>query len=192
MTAFTTYNKATIEVTFYSKIPDRFEIYDSTGRLYFFRNLTPNNYKIKVNIAKADTFTTNVECFIKVLPFEIVDIKEKLPPKEKDCFHKHFKYRFNKNLNGTPARNFYREGVIEISPKFLTLPYPVQVFIICHEIGHSYYHDEEKADLYACKLYLKLGFNGSTAIHSLTDVLNFKSYKNKDRINKLFNYLKNR
>ena len=192
MTAFTTYGKATIEVKFYSKIPDRFEIYDSKGELYFFRNLTQNNGKIKINIAKADTFTVNAECYIKVLPLEIINIKVKLPPKEKDFFHNRFTYRFNPTLKGTPARNFYQQGVIEYSSEFLKLPFPVRVFIICHEIGHSYYHDEEKADLYACKLFLKLGYNGTTAIHSLTDVLNYNSAKNKRRIKRLFEILKNR
>lgn len=192
MTAFTTYDKSTIEVKFYSKIPNRFEIYDSNGELYFFRNLTPNNTSIKVNIAKADTFTTNAECFIKILPLEIIQIRVTLPAKEKDFFHERFIFRFNPNLKGTPARNFYKQGIIEYSPEFLTLPFPVRVFIMCHEIGHSYYHDEEKADLFGCKLFLKLGYNGTTALHSLTDVLNYDSKQNKYRIKRLYNILKNR
>ena len=192
MTAFTTYGKATIKVNFYSKIPDRFEIYDGAGNLYFWRNLTPSNTSIKVNIAKADTFTTNAECYIKVLPLEIVQIRVPLPPKEKDFFHKKFKFVYNPNLKGTPARNFYKKGIIEYSPEFLKLPFPIKVFIICHEIGHSYYHDEEKADLFACKLFLKLGYNGTSALYSLTDVLNYDSNKNKLRIKRLYEILKNR
>ena len=192
MTAFTTYNKSTIEVYFYGKIPNRFELYDSNGELYFWRNLTQKNDIIKVNLAKPDTFTTLQDVSIKILPLEIIDIKVKLPPKEKDYFHKKFTFRYNPALKGTPARNFYKKGIIEYSPQFLNLPFPIRVFIMCHEIGHSYYHSEEKADLYACKLFLKLGYNGTTAIHSLTDVLNYDSKQNKQRIKRLFDILNDR
>jgi hypothetical protein len=192
LTTFQTYGKNTLEVTFYEKIPARFFIYDENGEVYFFRDLTTSNTKIKVNIARAGTFTTNVNCVVKVLPFDLIDIKIPLPPKEKNFEHEKFIIRLNPNLKGTPARNFYKQGIIEYSPEFLALPFPVRVFIICHELGHMYYHDEEKADFYACKLYLKLGYNGTTAIHSLTDVLNKSSDRNRRRINRLYNILKNR
>jgi len=191
MNQFKTFGKATIRVTFESVIPTRFVIYDSYNKIYFFRDLSKKNFQIKVNIAKADSFTTNVNCKIEVLPFEKSKINVKLPKPEKHYFHENFVYKYNPDLKGTPARNFYKEGVIEFSPMFLTLPFPIRVFILCHELGHSFYHDEEKADLFACKLYLEKGYNSSMALHSLTDVLNFQSNKNKQRLENLLKTLHN-
>ncbi len=191
MSSFTTYGKSTIKVNFYDKIPNRFFIYDEYGNIYFYRDLTENNRNIKVNIARAGKFTTNANDSITVGEFEKPKIKIVLPTYEKNFFHEKFHYRFNPKLKGTPARNFYKKGIIEFSPQFLKLPFPIRVFILCHEIGHSYYHDEEKADIFATKLYLDKGYNMSMAINSLTDVLNYDSGNNKKRIKKLFNILSN-
>ena len=189
MNTFKTYGKSTLRITFTDDIPERFVIFDSYGKIYFFRDLSKRNYQIKVNIAKADTFTTNVNCKIEVLPFQKTHLNIVLPPKEKNFYRENFEYRYNENLKGTPARNFYKEGIIEIGPNFLPLPYPIRVFILCHEIGHCFYHDEQSADLFGCWLYLKNGYNSSMALHSLTDVLNKKSDKNRERINNLLKAL---
>jgi len=186
---FKTFGKSTIRITFDNVIPNRFVIYDSYNKIYFYRDLSKNNFHIKVNIAKADTFSTNVDCQIQVLPFEKTRINIKLPDAEKNYFHESFEYRYNPNLKGTPARNFYKEGRIEFGPKFLELPFPIRVFILCHELGHSFYHNEEYADIFACKLYLEKGYNSSMALHSLTDVLNTDSQKNQQRIINLLNTL---
>lgn len=191
MSNFTTYGKSTLTVRFYDKIPNRYYIFDEYGKIYFYRDLTENNKQIKVNIARAGNFTTNANENIIVGKFEKSKVNIVLPPKEKNYFHDKFIYRLNPKLKGTPARNFYKQGIIEISPKFMSLPFPIRVFILCHEIGHSYYHDEEKADIFATKLYLEKGYNSSMALHSLTDVLNFDSGKNKERVKKLFNILNN-
>lgn len=189
MNQFKTFGKATIRISFGSEIPNRFVVYDSNNKVYYFRDLGKKNYNIKFNVAKGDTFTTNVDCKISVDSYQPTKVKFKLPKPEKHYFHNNFEYRFNPNLKDTPARNFYKEGIIEFSPMFLTLPFPVKVFILCHEIGHSFYHDEMKADLYGCKLYLENGYNKSTALHSLMDVLNLKSTKNQERVNNIYKIL---
>ena len=191
MNQFKTFGKATIRITFDNEIPSRFVVYDSSGKIYYFRNLSNKNNQIKFNVAKGDTFSTNVDCRIDVNSYQPTKVKFKLPKPEKHYFHENFTYRFNPDLKGTPARNFYKEGIIEISPMFLTLPFPVRVFILCHEIGHSFYHDEMKADLYGLKLYLENGYNKSTALHSLMDVLNLKSSDNQERINNIYKILNN-
>jgi hypothetical protein len=191
MNQFKTYGKATIRITFEEGIPRRFVVYDSNDKIYYFRNLSEKNFKIKFNVAKGDTFYTNVNCKIDVDSYQPTKVNFKLPPPEKHYFHQNFEYKFNPDLKGTPARNFYKSGVIEYSPMFLKLPYPVKVFILCHEIGHSFYHCEMKADLYGLKLYLENGYNKSTALHSLLDVLNLKSEQNKKRIANIYKILNN-
>lgn len=182
-TTFTTPGKNTIRATL-SVVPSRFELYDSTGQLYYFRDLAPGQDRINFNIAKPDTFTANVPGDYKVYPLEIPKIKFTLPPVEKNFEHKKIIYRYNPELKGTPARHFYRLGIIEYGNDFLKLPFPVRVFILCHELGHCYYHNEEHADAYGTMLYLLNGYNATTALHSLTDVLNFESNQNKSRLKK--------
>ena len=190
MKIFKTYGKSTVEFTFIGNIPPRFIVLDSNKDLYYYRDLTKNNRSIKVNIAKGDTFTINAEANIFVGMFKKTELNFDLPPIEKNFYRENFKYVFNPNLEGTPARNFYKSGVIEFGKNFLALPFPIRVFILCHEIGHSFYHDEHSADLFACKLYLEQGYNKTMALHSLTDVLNFESTRNKERISKILKALK--
>lgn len=188
MTKFSVNKKATIRVEF-SFIPQRFEIFDAKGRLFFFRDLSEKNKVIKVNVARPGTYTTNVVCKITVLPLEIIDIPDGLPPLQKNFLPDQIKYRYNPELKGTPARNFYKHGVIEFGREFLNQPYPIRVFILCHEIGHFYYHDEDLADHFAVKLYLKMGYNKSMALHALKDVLNMESQQNHKRVKKIFETL---
>ena len=190
MRRFTTYDKATISVFFNNEIPKRFYIFDSNDDIFYYRDLTPNNKTIKVNIAKADTFSINADAEIKIGPLEVKTIQKEMPRFEKNFYHKNFVYSYNPNLKGTPARNFYKKGIIEIGPRFYELPKPIRVFILCHEIGHSFYHDEHKADLFAVQLYLKKGYNKTMALHSLTDVLNYDSERNRERIQKLIKFMR--
>jgi len=171
----------------------RFCVYNGYGDLYFFRDLAPDQHEIKFNIAHPGKYSTNVNCeSIKVEPIRIHNLDIVLPPHQKEHYPKDgkFIYRYNPELIGTPARNFYRLGLIELGENFFTQPYPVQEFILDHERGHSFYHDEDLADMYAAKTYISRGFNNSTALHSLTDVLKSPGVQNKERIDKLFKILK--
>lgn len=187
---FETDGISTVEITFSGFIPRRFIVYNSKGEIYFFRDLTENNRTIKVNIKHADIYTTNADAFYSVGPFEETFVKTDIPDFEKFYYSGKFKFRFNPNLKGTPARHFYKKNIIETGPNFYKFPFPIRVFILCHEVGHCFYSDEMKADTFACLLYIKNGYNKSMALHSLTDVLNMKSTENKKRVKNLINILK--
>jgi hypothetical protein len=187
---FETDGISTVKIKFSGRIPRRFIIYNSKGEIYFYRDLTENNREIKVNIKHSDTYTTNADAFYSVGNYEDSNINFDLPDFEKNYYSGKFKYRYNRNLNGTPARHFYKKNVIEVGPNFYKQPFPIRVFILCHEIGHCFYKDEHKADLFAVKMYLKNGYNKSMALHSLTDVLNLHSPENQNRIKKIVNVLK--
>ena len=78
----------------------------------------------------------------------------------------------NPNID-SPARMFTNKPVIEFNPiKMDKMPIPIQMFIYCHELGHQYFNDEEKADRWATITFLNRGFNLSSAIYALTKVLN--------------------
>lgn len=169
----------------------RFELYNEKGDLYYFRDIADGQKEIKFNVQRAGTFTSNVDLFkVEINDLKINQLNTPLPKPQKERTAKQIKIVYNPNLTGTPARNFYKLGIIEVGDKFMQQPYPVKVFIICHEIGHFFYHDEELADLFAAKLYIKKGFNRSTALHALTDILNFESNVNKDRLKKHLTTLK--
>lgn len=190
MPLFNTLGKSTVNFRFVGSIPRRFEIYDSRGNLYFFRYLDETKRDINVNIAHAGTYTTNGNAYITVKNFQEPALNFDLPEREKSYFRGKFNYRYNPDLKGTPARHFFKKGLIEIGPLFYVLPFPVRVFILCHEIGHCFYSDEKKADMFACFLFLKNGYNKTTAIHSLMDVLNLRSSANVERVNHINKILK--
>jgi hypothetical protein len=187
---FETAGLSTVEITFSGFIPRRFVIYNSRGDIYFFRDLTENNRTIKVNIKHSDIYTTNADAFYSVGPFEQTFVNSDIPDFEKFFYSGKFKFRFNPNLKGTPARHFYKKNIIETGPNFYKYPFPIRVFILCHEVAHCFYSDEMKADTFACLLYIKNGYNKSMALHSLTDVLNMKSTQNRERVNNLIKILK--
>lgn len=189
MKSFKTNNKATVTVTF-PVVPDTFKLFDSNGLLYYFRDLSPKQKTISFNVAKADQFKTNVSFTdIKIEPLKIFDIDEQLPPIEKYYPRKKFKYVYNPLLTGTPARHFFKKGIIEYGKDFLKQPFPIRVFILCHEVGHCFYSDEHSADLFATKLFLSKGYNKTSAYYALKNVLNLSSSHNMERVEKLFQIL---
>ena len=101
---------------------------------------------------------------------------------------KPYKFVFNPNLNGSPARNFSQTGIIEYGNNFLNLPAPVKTFILLHEIGHFFYKTEKYCDIFAAKNFIDMGYNNSTAFYALSKVLR-ESAANKERENFLFNHL---
>lgn len=185
MNSFVTNGKATVKLKLV-RVPVTFEVYRNND-LFYFRDLVPGQKEISFNIALPGNYETNCEFSdIEILPLKVHGITVSLPPIEKDFSHLKIEYKYNPGLTGTPARHFYRKGLIEYSQDFLNLPYPVRVFILMHEKGHTFYHNEKFADLYALDKYLKAGFNKSTALHSLTDVLK-EAAQNSDRVKFLIN-----
>lgn len=189
MTKFEVKNKSTIKVNILGAIPKRVIIHDDRNRIYYFRDLAENQSEFETNILRAGKYFINVRAEVRAYPLKKYKLNFELPEFDKYFPHSHFKIVFNPHLVGTPARNFYKEGIIEIGEKFKELPFQIRLFILCHEVGHSFYHDEDKADLYALKLFLDMGYSKTMALHALTDVLT-KSPQKQQRINHLLKALK--
>lgn len=160
------------------------------NELYYFRNLGGKFYKIKFNVKHPGKYFIDVDCAnIKVIPIEITPLNFELPEPDRQRL-KPFQFIYNSELTGTPARNYTNTGIIEYSSYFKTLPFPLRLFILLHEIGHFYYKDEENADAYAAKVFIDNGYNESTAIYALTKVLH-PTDKNEKRILSLFKKITN-
>lgn len=181
--------KKTVYVTF-PVPPIRFEVYDERGKLYYFRELGGKFDAVKFNICHKGHYTFSEPCIVeKITDIEIIPVNVELPPPDRNRM-KPVSIVYNKSLLTTPARMFSHEGRIEVGPRFKKYPFPVRLFILCHELGHLLYKDEENADLYACKIYIENGYNKSNAFYSLSKVLKV-NVRNENRILKMFKNLRN-
>lgn len=156
---------------------------------YFFRDLGGKFEHIQINLCHAGQYSCNCGEIEKITPIEISPLELNLPSPDRDRI-KPYTIKFNKELTGSPARNFTKSGIIEIGTRFFLFPYPIRVFILLHEIGHFYYKDEINCDLFAANEFIKMGYNNSTAMYALTKVLNCNSALNQNRIETLFKNLK--
>lgn len=187
MNTFKSNGKCTVTV-FFNQQPKILEVKDSAGNVYFFREIEGQK-SIKFNILKSDVFKLNCNAEnIKISPLSITPLNIVLPTQDRNEM-KQFKIIFNPNLKGTPARNYFIKGIIEVGEIFKKQIYPIRVFILLHEVAHFYYEDEETADLFAAKKFVDMGFNNSTAFYALRNVLNFESKRNKQRLINLFKNL---
>jgi hypothetical protein len=64
---------------------------------------------------------------------------------------------FNPKLLQSPAQIYYETGRCEVGPKFNTMPYQVQKFVLDHEKAHCFYSDEFSCDKWALNNYLQNG-----------------------------------
>lgn len=187
MQKFETKGKATIAI-FFNDIPKILEVRTANGMLYFFRE-TEGQKRLKFNLAQAGIFTLNcIPDTFDILPISIHPLKINLPTPDRQE-DKKFTIVFNPGLTDTPARNFFKKGLIEVGTNFVKQPYPIRVFILLHEIAHFKYSDESNCDLWAAQEFIKKGFNNSTAYYALKNVLNPGSVRNQQRIIKLFKNL---
>lgn len=148
---------------------------------YFFRLLNKKYPSIKFNLCHAGDYSMTSGIVEKIGAIEIQKFNYKLPPHDRERM-KFFEFRKNPTLTGSPARNFTKTGIIETGTKFPHYPFAVRLFILLHECGHFYYFDETNADAWAAKTFVDMGYNESTALYSLSNVLNFETKRNKDRI----------
>ena len=64
---------------------------------------------------------------------------------------------------------------------------PNKVFVLGHELGHNFYKNECKCDLFSAKKMLENGFNPSQCFHSSSVCL---GKRNEERKKELLNFLK--
>lgn len=178
---------STVYIKFNGSLPRKFAIKNSKGELYFERYLDGKTPRIKFNIPNEGIYKADTPFeIVKVVDIEIPSIDFDLPPFERDRI-KDFVIIDNPNLHNTPARVFTHEGIVEKGSLFYRYTQPMKVFFLLHEVGHFYYKTEEYCDLFALVHFLQMGYNMSTAMYALTNVLR-RNKQNKDRV--LFIYRK--
>lgn len=187
MNKFFCKGKCTVTVVFKNN-PLRVDVVNDKNKIYFFRELGGKFKTISFNICHKGHYKISDDCeSIEVNPIKIIPITITLPPPDRNR-EKPISFEYNDNLITTPARINTGTGRIELGRNFKKYPFPVRLFILCHEQGHFFYSKEEDADLYACKIYVNNGYNKSNALYSLTKVLH-AGVKNKKRISELFKTL---
>lgn len=190
----TTDINVTIPATIYVRLESpvsRFDLYNSKGRLEYFRYLGQNITRFKFNVPKPGQYTSNVPVeVIKTTPIEIdkrvLDIV--LPPAERDRL-KNTTIEYNPNLEGTPAANYTDDGIVEVSEEFIYFPAPIKLFILIHEQGHYFYRTEKYCDLYAYVNFLRMGHNRSMAYYALDRVLS-RTPENISRLDYMLSTIK--
>src|SRR5690349_1406100 len=161
---------STIYVKFNSPFPKRF-IVNGKGGLYFERILSGNTPRIKFNVPDLGNYDIVTPCeVIKIIPIEKPNVSITLPPFERERV-KDVVFVDNPNLSGTPARIFTFDGIVELGKELYKYPVPMRKFFILHEVGHLYYKTEKYCDLFALAHFLEMGYNMSTAMYCLTNVL---------------------
>jgi hypothetical protein len=138
-----------------------FEIYDITGQVFYTSDFTDhirNGERLKFNVP-AGQYKYNGS-FIK-LDRPVEHKKIILPKKERHLAgsKKNYQVIFGKNPNKCTI--YYKAGIIIFDESFRNVPMFIRYAIYFHEIGHHFYRTESKADLYATKKMLDLGFNPS-------------------------------
>lgn len=138
-----------------------FEIYDITGQLFYSSDFTEhirNGERMKFNVP-AGEYKYNGS-FIK-LDKPIEHKKIILPKKERHLAGSKRQYKVIYGKNPNKCTIYYKAGLIIFDESFRNVPMFIRYAIYYHEIGHHFYKTESKADLYATKKMLDLGFNPS-------------------------------
>lgn len=191
MQFFSTKSRAKVLIHF-DKTPETFSVY-LNNELYYFRKLNGQK-KIKFNVCHAGNYKMDGGVFsFELLPFTLSATLDKLPPlpakeRNKDATLSEVFAAIKiqpGDFNNCPARIWAQRGLIETSTSFSTLPAAIRFFILLHETGHIFYKTEWKCDLFALHEFLKAGYNESTAMYALTQLLGNKP-EHEQRINSLF------
>jgi hypothetical protein len=164
-----------------------FDIYDVTGNLFYsdtFTDKISRGEKLEFNLPLG-IYKYNGN-FIKLpSPIKVENIS--LPLKERNLTRKRYEIIFGKNPNKCTI--YYDEGVILFDSSFKNKPLYIKYVIYFHELGHHWYKTEEKADLYATKKLLELGFNPSQIGRAMLESLNPDKDKSYERMAKIVSVL---
>lgn len=161
----------------------------SDGKVYFQRDMKPCKKDFQLNINHAGTYIINEDIYkIHYLPIKkFCCLIDKLPLPEKNIQKKPLQLIYKKDIGSTPARIDVNTGNIEYSDFFISLPKPIQDFIILHEVGHNYYKTEKYADAYALYHYINdQNGNPSQALYALAKVFKHPEFQ-QERLMNIFN-----
>lgn len=166
---------------------DVFSITDRNGKIYFYRYLPSGTTGIKVNIPDTGDYYVSKDVNIIRKPLTTISNVNNivLPPKERNRSKPYFIVHDNNEVS-SPALIYTGTGMIVTGRKFKGMSIPMRIFILLHELGHFYYETEKYCDLYAFIEFVKMGYNPSTAMYCLTDVLRRKP-ENDERIDYIYN-----
>lgn len=176
---------ATIYVSFLSN-PNTFFVYDQNGKEYYRRYLTGREKGIKINIPDNGFYTFSEDCVFKEKPLEINGNINKisLPTKERNRYKSYKIIHDDKEIR-SPALIYTKQGIIITGKRFKDFSIPTKIFLLLHEIGHFYYETEKYCDLFSLVHFVKAGYNVSSAMYCLTDILRRRP-ENDERINYIF------
>ena len=139
------------------------------------------NYKGRFNLPKGEYKTAN-----KLTACTPIEYKIKLPKPERNFVDNidNAKIIFDENPNKCTI--FHDKNIILFDNVFKNKPLLTLSCIIEHERGHKKYFTEWKADLFAYKKMLELGYNPSQIKATFITMLN-KTPKNFERMKQYFN-----
>lgn len=163
------------------------------GKTYYFRKFDNPQSSCKVRIPDVGKYTFLVDgkeigkSQMKFIPLVPARFNVEMPFRQRNRA-KPYEITTNHTLSHTPARIHTHSGRIEVSPAFHQFPIFAQKFIIAHELGHFYYQDEEYADMFAAQSMLKRGYNPSSIMYTLINVLKRSPLASK-RLSLMFNNL---
>lgn len=181
-------NKPSTVYVSFKNPPRRFVVRDKDNFLYYERFLNGKTPRIRFNIPNIGSYNFVTPCKIdKITDIKINDLLVELPPFERDRV-KDIEIIDNPDLVGTPARIFSLDGIIEKGRNLYKYPKPMRVFFLLHEIAHLYYKTEKYCDLFATVHFLQMGYNTSTAMYCLTNVLK-RSKQNAERVKYIYETL---
>jgi hypothetical protein len=165
-----------------------FTIYEPNGNIFYSSDFTDhikNGKRLDFNLPAGD-YKYNGS-FIKLdRPVPVKQIS--LPMKERNITPRRYEILFGDNPNKCTI--FYDKGVILFDNSLKSIPLYEKYAIYFHELSHHWYKTEWKADLFAAKKLLDLGFNPSQIGLTSLDTLSNKpeSFERKVRmINTLTN-----
>lgn len=166
----------------------RFIVLDRNKNLYFERFLSGKTPRIKFNIPNIGLYMIATPCeIVKMVNLEKPSFSVQLPPFERERV-KNLVIVDNPHLEGTPARIFTFDGIVEKGKEIYKYPAPMRIFFLLHEVGHLYYKTEKYCDLFALAHFLEMGYNMSTAMYCLTNVLK-RNRANSERIKFIYQHL---
>jgi hypothetical protein len=154
---------------FSSSLP--FTIYEPNGTIFYSSDFTDkieNGIRLDFNLP-AGTYKYDGS-FIK-LPSPVPVKQIPLPVKERNIAMRRYEIKFGNNPNKCTI--FYGKSLILFDESFRNKPMYIKYAIYYHELGHHWYKTESKADLFATKKLLDLGFNpsqiGMASLESLSN-----------------------
>ena len=144
------------------------------NKLFYYHDGNQNG-RFFFNLPKGEYYTTNdIEKCGEPIPVNLPILP---PPEKRLSLPKKVKVSFLENPN--KASILVDKHKIFVDHKIMKLPLPSIIFVLFHEIGHYYYKDEKKCDLFAVREMLKRGFNPSQCGMAIDRALSDKSIDRK-------------